>query len=65
MNHIKTTNDDNQSWCGKTIGLEFHFKDAEQAALNGIHGSKTACPHCIDRIIECLNKNRSQLESES
>lgn len=65
MNHIKNTNDDNRSWCGKPLTLEFHFKDAEQAALNGIHGSKTICPECVDYVIECLKRNRVRLESET
>lgn len=57
MNHIKSANDDNHSWCGKPLGIEFHFKDAEQAALNGLHGSKSICVECIDKVIECLTKN--------
>jgi hypothetical protein len=56
MNHIKSTNDDN-SWCGKSLGIDFHFKDAEQAALNGLHGSKSMCIECIEKVIECLRKN--------
>jgi len=59
MNHIKITNDDNRSWCGKPLETDFYFKDAEQAALNGIYGNKIICSECVNFIVECLNRNKN------
>jgi hypothetical protein len=58
MNHIKIADQESHSWCDEIIGVEFHFKDIEQAALNGIYGTKTVCGKCLERIIQCLDKNK-------
>lgn len=55
--HIKRTSDDNKSWCNKELGTDFHFKDAELAAIAGINPTETkACSKCIDTIIICFIK---------
>jgi hypothetical protein len=59
MSHIKITNDENKSWCNEILGIEFYFKDAEHAALNGIYESKSfVCGACIDAIVNNLEKKR-------
>jgi hypothetical protein len=64
MNHIKTVDDETRSWCGKVLNIEFHFKDIEQAAVNSLHGTKTVCGECLDKIIECLDKNKRVYQEE-
>jgi hypothetical protein len=58
MSHIRTDTDESKSWCGETLGMEFFFKNAEMAAINGMHESKPVCNKCIDIIIHCLEKGR-------
>ncbi len=57
MNHVRITTDEDVSWCGVAIGTEFYFKDAEAAALNGIHGEKHVCGKCLDNIMRSLDSN--------
>lgn len=60
VSHIKSIHDET-SWCGETLGAEFHFKSVEQAVLNGIHESKhIACEKCTGLIIDCLLKKVEQ-----
>lgn len=55
--HIKSTIDENKAWCGSTLSVEFYFKDAEQAAINGvINGKNVSCPDCVQNIIHYLTK---------
>jgi hypothetical protein len=56
MNHVRMSTDENHSWCGLTLGIDFHFKDAEHAAVNGLHGSLSMCGECIEKIITCLTR---------
>jgi hypothetical protein len=64
MNHIKNTFDE-KSWCNKQITTDFCFKDIEQAAINGVHGSRAICGECVDTIIKCLETNGKQYYDES
>lgn len=61
MNHVKITTIDNLAWCGATLGTEFYFKDAEGAALNGLHGEKHICGRCLDNIMRSLDSNKRGL----
>lgn len=58
MNHVRLTTDENIAWCGETLGSGFYFKDAEAAALNGVHGGKPLCGSCLTNIIRALDNNR-------
>jgi hypothetical protein len=57
MNHVKNTTEESKSWCGKDLDISFHFKDTEQAVINGLHGDKQICGGCIDIIVENLIRN--------
>jgi predicted PP-loop superfamily ATPase len=57
MNHVQITTDENVAWCGHALGNEFFFKDAEAAALNGLHGDKHICGKCLDQIMRSLESN--------
>ena len=40
-----------KAWCGRYIGMEFHFQDAGHAALNGLAGGPlTTCPGCAAAV---------------
>ena len=44
-----------QSWCGRRIGMEFHFMGVDHAAENGRqNGRLVACPACVDAITIAL-----------
>ena len=54
MNHIKCTTEENRAWCGKDLDTGFHFKDTEQAVINGKHGAIQPCAECVNMAIGCL-----------
>lgn len=56
MNHIQSAIDPLITWCGEsTPPVDFYFKTIDQAALNGLFpDKKTACPQCLNKIIEAL-----------
>jgi hypothetical protein len=58
MTHIRTVRDEQKSWCNEQLGIEFAFKDAESAAINGFNENPTytPCVKCVDKIIEILKK---------
>jgi predicted PP-loop superfamily ATPase len=57
-NHIQNSTHGLHSWCGKPIGHEFFFVDAEVAVINGNTGGKIPpCGDCVDKIISCLTIN--------
>ena len=58
MNHVAITTDENAAWCGDAIGSGFHFKDAEAAAINGVHGDKPVCGQCLVNIMRALDNNK-------
>ena len=54
MIHVKTEIGE-MAWCGTTIGNEFHFKNAELAALSGLHDPKSGvCASCLHEISAAL-----------
>ena len=60
ITHIKSISYDDTSWCGETIGIEFHFKDAEHAALHGVFTDRAVlCPKCVDIIKKYLDRVRA------
>lgn len=63
MSHIKTIRDDTMAWCGDMLATEFYFKDAEHAALNGLHDAKQmVCVRCVDAVVHALNEGRRRYE---
>ncbi len=56
MSHIKNTIDDDKSWCGEPLGIDFYFKDSEAAIQNGRYGDRPMCDKCVNQIIEYLQK---------
>lgn len=59
MNHIRDTNT-GLSWCQEILNEDFYFKDIEQAAINGLHGNRAMCGHCVDAITRCLELQGKQ-----
>jgi len=55
MNCIKCTTEQTKSWCGKELE-GFHFKDTEQAVINGIHGELVPCKDCITLVVDYLTR---------
>lgn len=61
MRHIGTDTDNDHGWCGERLTNEFHFRNAECAALNGVHGQEAnVCPRCIEIISSCLEIIKKQ-----
>lgn len=60
MNHIKCTTEENKSWCGSELDGTFYFKDAEAAAINGVHGQTPVCGACVDVITNVLFNTLNQ-----
>lgn len=55
IGHVRSVQNENESFCGEKLGNEFYFKSIDAAALNGIHLSQvTTCEHCVSKIITCL-----------
>lgn len=56
--HIKAICEDNKAWCGETLSdINFHFKDAEHAAMNGRTGGVIkSCDLCAISVIRNLVK---------
>jgi hypothetical protein len=55
MNHIKSVHDDEKSWCGKILTIEFYFKSLDQAILTGLFpDAKTPCADCIHECVTLL-----------
>jgi hypothetical protein len=43
------------SWCGRFVGMEFHFHGVDHAAENGrSEGRLVACPECTAAVIAAL-----------
>lgn len=54
-NHIKATHETDKSWCGKSLGNDWHFKTVDSAVLNGLHYTNVdACWGCTNAIINYL-----------
>jgi hypothetical protein len=48
---------DNKSWCGRIISMEWVFTDTSHAALNARNeGRLLICPDCSKKIIEVIRK---------
>jgi len=56
MTHIQNTNAET-TWCGGLSNDEFYFKNIDQAAVNGLHGERSVCAHCVRAIVECLERH--------
>lgn len=45
----------NESWCGRFVGMEFHFQGADHAAESGRqNGRLVACTECVAAIYTAL-----------
>jgi len=65
--HIKKEIEENLSWCGKVINGQFHFKNAEMAAINAsaVEINHETCIDCISRVIDALIRGTKKNEHES
>ena len=55
FHHIKNTCEQDKSWCGELLGVEFHFKDIEKAAINGLMGGELKiCSFCVCKVMHYL-----------
>ncbi len=45
------------TWCGRTLGREFYFVDAEHALCNAVqNGRLLLCPACAAAIVAVLTR---------
>lgn len=45
----------NMSWCGKYVGMDWHFQGANHAALAVKAGDRMMpCPECVDAAVKAL-----------
>lgn len=51
----------NESWCGRFVGMEFHFQGADHAAEHRRQqGRLVACPECVEAIIFALKSGAEE-----
>ncbi len=63
MNHIKSVHEDDKSWCGQVLGIDFYFKTLDQAALAGFFNEQhiIPCAECINECVACLSKHQKEI----
>ena len=56
--HVKNTCEENKSWCGEILDIDFYFTDCERAIINCLmnQGKYKVCSRCKEMIIFLLTK---------
>lgn len=61
MNHIKSIAEEEKTWCGEPLGIDFYFKSLDATAMNGLFlESRFPCGMCLELAIQALLKNKGE-----